>query len=232
MTNSPPMPLADRVTPTSTRSGRAAPIGRRERRKREVRERILEVARELFATQGFAETTVDEIAERADVAPATFFNHFQSKSALLGLMTGEVFEVLATMTKTAIEGDGTSADKLRRFIASAAQGIASARGVARDVLLEFMRNDASPDGPHPYLQTLIDPFVQLIREGQRSGEMRDDHDADFLAQMAVGMLNSAITNWLTDPSYPVEAGLTRATEFVLQTLAAPQERTPPEHLHP
>jgi AcrR family transcriptional regulator len=51
----------------------SAPLGRRERRKLEVRTRIYSAARELFAKQGFDETTVDEIAERADVAPATFF---------------------------------------------------------------------------------------------------------------------------------------------------------------
>ena len=195
-----------------------APIGRRERRKREVHERIFNVARELFSTQGFADTTVDEIADRADVAPATFFNHFQSKSALLEKMTGEVFEVLGAMTTQALGGGGSSSDKLRRFIASASQGIAANRGVARDVLLELMRNDANPDGPHPYLAKLIDPFVLLIREGQERGEMRTDYEAEFLAQMALGMMNSAITNWLTDQTYPVESGLENATDFALRTL--------------
>ena len=50
------------------------PLGRRERRKLEVRTRIYSVARELFAAQGFDATTVDEIAREADVVPATFFN--------------------------------------------------------------------------------------------------------------------------------------------------------------
>jgi len=196
------------------------PLGRRERRKLEVRERIFSAARDLFAKQGFQATTVDEIANLADVAPATFFNHFQSKQALLGLMTGEIFEYLHSLTTQHLEGDGSSSDKLRNFIGSAAQGIAASRGVARDVLLEFMRSDATPDGPHPYLQRLIDPFVALVEEGQRSGEMRTDYPAAFLAQMAVGMLNSAITSWLTNPDYPVETGLVEVTEFTLKTLGA------------
>jgi AcrR family transcriptional regulator len=208
------------VPTPATETDEAPPIGRRERRKREVRERIFSAARELFAKQGFQATTVDEIAEQADVAPATFFNHFQSKQALLGLMTGEVFEFLHTLTIQHLEGAGSSSEKLRSFIASAADGISANRGVARDVLLEFIRSDASPDGPHPYLQRLIAPFVTLIEEGQSSGEMRTDHNASFLAQMAVGMMNSAITNWLTNPLYPVETGLLEATEFTLSTLSA------------
>ena len=38
-------------------------------------------------SQGFEATTVEQIAAAADIAPATFFNHFQSKNALLGEMT-------------------------------------------------------------------------------------------------------------------------------------------------
>ena len=195
-----------------------APLGRRERRKLEVRARIYSAARELFAKQGFEATTVDEIARVADVAPATFFNHFQNKQALLGLMTGEVFEYLHSMTSEHLEGDGSSSEKLRAFISSATEGISAGRGVARDVLLEFMRSDATPDGPHPYLERLFEPFVALIEQGQRAGEIRNDYDAAFLAQMAVGMLNSAITNWLANPDYPVENGLVEAAEFALISL--------------
>ena len=86
--------------------------------------------------------------------------------------------------------------------------------------------DATPDEPHPYLDRLVGPFVSLVAEGQARGEFRDDHDAAFLAQMAVGTLNSAITSWLADPEYPVEAGLAEAADYALETLrASPEART-------
>lgn len=40
-------------------------------------------ARELFDARGYNETTIDEIAERAEVAPRTFFRYFEAKEALL-----------------------------------------------------------------------------------------------------------------------------------------------------
>lgn len=197
--------------------------GRRERRKLEVRERILAAARALFAKQGFDATTVDQIADAADVVPATFFNHFQSKQALLGLMAGEVFETLHAMTARHLEGPGSSVAKLRGFIASVGESIATSRGVARDVFLEFLRSDATPDEPHPYLDRLIGPFVALVAEGQARGEFRTDRPAAFLAQMTVGMMNSVITSWLADPDYPVEAGLREAAEFCIETLSCRPE---------
>ena len=54
---------------------------RRERRKLEVRERIVEAAIALFDEQGFEATKVADICERADVANKTFFNHFRDQAA-------------------------------------------------------------------------------------------------------------------------------------------------------
>jgi AcrR family transcriptional regulator len=52
---------------------------RRERKKRELRQRLARTALELFAEQGYERTTVAQIAAAADVATKTFFNHFRSK---------------------------------------------------------------------------------------------------------------------------------------------------------
>jgi AcrR family transcriptional regulator len=54
--------------------------GRRERKKRARRSRIYETARHLFLEHGVAATTVEQIAEAADVAQTTFFNHFRARA--------------------------------------------------------------------------------------------------------------------------------------------------------
>jgi len=64
-------------------SAATADPGRRERRKLEVRGRIVEAARELFDVQGFDATRVSQIADRADVAEKTFFNHFPTKQHVM-----------------------------------------------------------------------------------------------------------------------------------------------------
>lgn len=62
----------------------AAPApGRRERKVAETRRTILDSARVLFEEQGYAETTVEQIADAADVAPRTFFRYFPTKESLL-----------------------------------------------------------------------------------------------------------------------------------------------------
>ena len=62
---------------------RAMHPSRRERRSAELRERLFRSALNLFAHKGFAETTVEDITNAADVGKGTFFNYFPSKDHLL-----------------------------------------------------------------------------------------------------------------------------------------------------
>src|SRR6516162_6835501 len=62
---------------------------RRARRSAEIRERIFNAALDMFAKKGFAETTVEDITNAADIGKGTFFNYFPSKDHIL-LAFGEM----------------------------------------------------------------------------------------------------------------------------------------------
>src|SRR5882757_5748083 len=65
-------------------SVRKPPVpSRRVRRSAELRERLFRAALVLFGKKGYAETTVEDITEAADVGKGTFFNYFPTKEHIL-----------------------------------------------------------------------------------------------------------------------------------------------------
>jgi AcrR family transcriptional regulator len=63
--------------------------GRVERRKARTRAALLAAARELFASNGFQQTAIAEIAARADIAIGSFYNYFRTKEDLLDVLLEE-----------------------------------------------------------------------------------------------------------------------------------------------
>lgn len=55
------------------------PLGRRARKKMATRDSLRDAALELMSERSFAGVTVEDVCERADVAPSTFFRHFPTK---------------------------------------------------------------------------------------------------------------------------------------------------------
>ncbi len=188
--------------------------GRRERRKREVHERIYDAARDLFSKHGYEATTIEQIAEEADVAQTTFFNHFQNKAALLQEMTREVSARLETMLDEQMTEPGTAAERITRFTDGVFSGIAEGQSFVRDVLLELLHTSSQPgmgsgtEGKAlPYFSGVYEPFTAILRQGQKQGNVRGDLDPRLLAEMVIGTLNMALVGWLNNPNYPFESRL-------------------------
>lgn len=68
--------------------------GLRERKRRQTRERIAQAALKLFLEQGFEATTIDQIAEAADVSKRGFFDYFPAKEDVVAAWQDEFAESL------------------------------------------------------------------------------------------------------------------------------------------
>jgi AcrR family transcriptional regulator len=93
---------------------------RREREKQERRRSILQAARETFFENGFHHTTVESVAERAEVSKGTVYLYVESKEALLAHLLLEGLEDLVGELDRAYSAtQGVPADEQLRELAQA-----------------------------------------------------------------------------------------------------------------
>jgi AcrR family transcriptional regulator len=190
--------------------------GRRERKKRELRRRIYDEAGRLFLRQGFDATTVEQISEAADVAQATFFNHYPSKDDLIQQMTSEVLGVVGLLIEEQRKRKAGTAERIGDVAARATTLIENTQLLTRDLLRALMRK---PEGSGRLLAEVRATLAEFIRDGHELGDVRTDRDAEFLAEMLIAVFYGTITHWLNDSDYPFAERMREAADFLCESIA-------------
>ncbi|MCK9248003.1 MAG: TetR/AcrR family transcriptional regulator [Solirubrobacteraceae bacterium] len=98
----------------------ATPLSRTARRKAEARRRLLDAGRIVIGERGVAGLRITDVTERADVALGSFYNHFESKEALVDeIVRDSLGEILSSiLERTPLDGDPAPivAASTRRFV--------------------------------------------------------------------------------------------------------------------
>jgi AcrR family transcriptional regulator len=173
---------------------------RRERKKLEVRRRIFDAAFELFLDKGFAATTVEEIATRADVAKGTVFNYFPRKTSFLAALaedwTARIEEALGPIDRWT----GSTRDKLTRVFRFLADLGAQNPDLARLAFFESLRYMHAMVEHHLPEEEPVRRFQAmtraLIQQGQDAGEIRTDIRAEDAASLVESAFQRTLAHWL------------------------------------
>ena len=91
-------------------------MNRRDKQKAETYVDILRSAEELFIEKGYEKTSMREIAEHAGLTKGALYHHFDSKEALLDQMCTEHYRSLSVAAESAVEGDSSCFEKIRRIM--------------------------------------------------------------------------------------------------------------------
>lgn len=169
----------------------ARPAGLRERKKARTRAAIREHALRLFRDQGYAATTVEQIAEAAEVSPSTFFRYFPTKE---DVVLQDDFDVLAL---AAFEAQPADLSPVAAFRAAAAAAFAA---LTPEELAQFRETAALTLSVPEIRARAMDEFARTIEVmagavAKRVGREPDDFAARNLAGAMIGVIMSATMPW-------------------------------------
>jgi AcrR family transcriptional regulator len=176
---------------------------RTERKKEENKKKIIAVAMDLFVRQGFEQTTVEQIAEEADIAIGTIYNHFPAKEAIISEHVQKVIKAQGPEVIALIQ---QLPDTRSRLIEALRKS------------LEWMQIEMNKDIYERYIAYRMQKLVQNFRDrdpglssglgsileqifdlGKEAGEIREDMPSQVLAGHLDTMHCITAAAWTTIP---------------------------------
>lgn len=201
---------------TQTSGADAKPAeGRRARKRQESRERLYAAAIALFLDDGFDATTVEQIANRADVARTTAFNYFPQKTAYLEEWGSRRRHRVRTRLELDAPGEGSAAAHLCRYLQEMALVNTEARLETQALMEPSIRM-----GQALFAPTLDVDLAAVVHRGQQSGEFRDDVAADQVGVVLAATYFSTVLHWTAaGPSpFDLEDRLQQTLDLLLRGL--------------
>jgi AcrR family transcriptional regulator len=202
-----------RASRTETVPAMTKPPDRHARRRKATRTKLIEAAKALIARQGVDNTRIREITDEADVGFGSFYNHFESKEAIIEAVLADT-----------VAAQGAEIDALTAELEDAAEIISAAhRSFVRrarsdpDWAWLLVRLDVS----HNVLLAALGPYARRdLREGIKAGRLNVPHQG--VALFAAGGALLAVMRAVLDGAAPKDADIHHA-EGVLRLLGLPAD---------
>src|SRR6202045_4230175 len=199
---------------------------RRQRRSSQTRERLFRAALDLFAKHGFADTTVEDITNAADVGKGTFFNYFPSKDHILLAFA----EMQLGKLESIIESARNTNEPVPHFFRTLAVRMTEEPGrnpsIVRALLLANLSSTPVREGMRINQargHKLLSEFAQI---GQERGELRNDLPAGDIAQVFRQTVFGTLLVWSLYGDDSLATRIGTALDVLWQGLSPSNGRAP------
>lgn len=127
-----------------------------------TREKLIEVARQLFAHKGIENTTMSDIANASDKGRRTIYTYFKNKREIYNAVIERESEHLVERLRGIASSDISATDKLMMFI---------------DVRLQIVRETVDHQSDNPMLRTL---FIREVKRIERIRNLAIEKELDLI----------------------------------------------------
>lgn len=168
------------------------------RKKREIRDRIIAIAGELFNRQGFENTTMDQIAAKAVVARKTLYNYFPFKEAIADEYVRSISKDTAQETLETLSDLPDIRSRLIAVINNRYDWLELNPGICGIALMyrmKIMLQEPNYKFERSGTQTLI---MDILRIGQEVGEISSDISIERVFGFIECMRTAMVLDWLKD----------------------------------
>jgi TetR/AcrR family transcriptional regulator, fatty acid metabolism regulator protein len=195
-------------------------------KKKLKRQLIIDAAIEIFSRNGFQNSTISQIARKANVAEGTIYQYFRNKEDLFFSIPIDKTTEFYNELELHLEGIHGAENKIRKFVWYYLYHLQENPEYARALMLEMRvnRNFARAKAFEAY-RPLTHKILQIIEGGQEEGIIRKDVSVYTIRHLILGVLEHIVTRWLLKG----EKGnlldqYSQAVELLIQGIREPEKR--------
>jgi AcrR family transcriptional regulator len=183
----------------------------RKKQKRKREEAIVEAAKELIGQKGYRDTSIEEIALKAEVGTATVYNYFTSKSGLLMSIFNEEFEILLESGEKILGNPPAEAEeavyRLSEAYFSDFMGRHN-RQLMREIFVAMLVEQLSIRKEQIGLNyDLMAQLVKLLEFIKGRGQIRDDIRPEDAAFIIYSLIMTDLMAFLVDDDMTIQGCL-------------------------
>ena len=164
-----------------------------------VRQRqIIDAARKLIIKYGSEHVTVKRIAKEVGISETAVYRHFKSKKDILSLLADHIEDSLVgDITRATAKGYASPLEILDSVLRSHLSAIEQRRGISFQVIAEIISlgdkklNQKITGTISKYISRL----KNLLAEGVKAGEVREDIDPEAAAMVLFGIIQGLVNIW-------------------------------------
>jgi AcrR family transcriptional regulator len=202
-------------------------MGRRQRRAAKTRVRLFRRALQLIAKRGFPNVTVEDITEAADVGKGTFFNYFESKEHVLGVMAEIQLGRVREAALLARKGRQTIHSVLHRLVRRLAEEPGRSPSLARAMISSFLASEG--------VRTIIERnmregrkiIAEIIAAGQERGEIDSRLKKGKIAVQLQQVLMGTVLLWSLHGKPALETWIEDSFQNIWKAIAVSRKEHKP-----
>lgn len=158
---------------------------------------IIQSAIEVFSRNGFQNSSISEIAQKANVAEGTIYQYFKNKEDLFFSIPIEKTKEFSRGLDLQLQGIDGALNKIRKFIWYYLYFFKMNPEYSRTLMLEMrVSKNFVKTTTYKSFKNFTNKILEIIREGQGEGTIRKDVNSYLVRQLLLGILEHIVTRWL------------------------------------
>jgi len=199
-------------------------MGLLQKRKEKTRKSILQTARRLFLTQGFVNTTMQDVARECELGVGTLYNYFSSKVDLLFAIFSEEMMEVGLELPARVNHEQKLVDKMKQVVdLYLTQLFKSQRSLFRELMVVIFHRLEGYEQLVSRIRETDALFLQVVRNviehEKQSGRIPGDWDTEAAIEVIYSILQATTIAFISQDELTIEQvkqTIHKQLEFVLR----------------